>query len=114
MNFENAKILNSVVAKAGNLEDLVHYSTDAIVSKTIIDKPAGTITVFAFDKGQNLSEHTSPYDAVVQVVEGRARLTIGKAQVDVSQGELIIMPANVPHAVNADERFKMLLTMIRN
>lgn len=113
MNAENTNILNTVVAKAGNLEDLVDYCTDAIVSKTILDKPVGTITVFAFDKGQKLSEHTSPYDAVVQVVKGRARLTIGETQVDVSQGELIIMPANVPHAVNADEKFKMLLTMIR-
>jgi quercetin dioxygenase-like cupin family protein len=73
----------------------------------------GTITLFAFDAGQSLSEHTAPYDAVVQVLDGSARVTIGGQDKIVSEGQIIVMPANVPHAVNAEERFKMLLTMIR-
>ncbi|MHC4122146.1 MAG: cupin domain-containing protein, partial [Planctomycetota bacterium] len=89
------------------------YATDSIVSKTILDKSAGTITLFAFDKGQKLSEHTAPYDAVVQVLDGLAKLTIGGEDIKVVAGEIIIMPANVPHAVAAEENFKMLLTMIR-
>ena len=95
------------------LADLVEYSKDSIVSKTILDKPAGTITLFAFDKDQKLSEHTAPYDAVVQVLDGQALLTIGGARKKVSAGQIIIMPGNVPHSVAAEERFKMLLTMIR-
>jgi quercetin dioxygenase-like cupin family protein len=92
---------------------LIEYSHDSIVSKTIVDTAAGTITLFAFDKGQKLSEHTAPYNAVVQVIEGSARLTIGGKNVTVPDGHIIIMPANVPHAVAAEEKFKMLLTMIR-
>jgi len=92
---------------------LIDYSDDSIVSKTIIDKGVGNITLFAFDKGQKLSEHTSPFDAVIQVIEGAAVLTIAGEQMNANQGEIIIMPADVPHAVAAGERFKMLLTMIR-
>ena len=95
------------------LADLVEYSQDSIVSKTVLDKPAGTITLFAFDKDQKLSEHTAPYDAVVQILDGQALLTIGGERKDVSAGQIIIMPTNVPHSVAAVERFKMLLTMIR-
>ncbi|UCD50766.1 MAG: cupin domain-containing protein [Phycisphaerales bacterium] len=101
------------LGKSERLESLVSYADDSIVSKTILDKHAGTLTLFAFDRGQKLSEHTSPYDAVVQVVEGRARLTIDGQDHEVEAGELIIMPAQVPHAVTAAERFKMLLIMIR-
>jgi len=101
------------MAKSRKLAAMVDYAADSIVSKTILDKPAGTITLFAFDKGQKLSEHTAPYDAVVQIVDGMAGLTIGGKDMKVSAGEIIIMPANVPHAVNAKEKFKMLLTMIR-
>ncbi|MFH1614512.1 MAG: cupin domain-containing protein [Planctomycetota bacterium] len=95
------------------LVSLVEYAVDSIVSKTMLDKSVGTITLFAFDSGQKLSEHTAPYDAVVQVIEGLARLTIGGQDIKVSGGDIIIMPANVPHAVAAEEKFKMLLTMIR-
>jgi quercetin dioxygenase-like cupin family protein len=108
-----AGVLEACVAQAQNLDGLVDYAADSIVSKTILDKPVGTITLFAFDAGQKLSEHTAPYDAVVQVIDGRAELTIGGKPVAVSAGELVIMPGNVPHAVTAAERFKMLLTMIR-
>jgi quercetin dioxygenase-like cupin family protein len=101
------------VSQPQTLADLVDYAADSVVSKTILDKPVGTLTLFAFDRGQKLSEHTAPYDAVVQVLDGAGRLTIGGKDVKVSTGQIIIMPANVPHAVAADERFKMLLTMVR-
>ena len=110
---EKAKILAACLGKPQELKGLIEYSADSIVSKTILDKPVGTITLFAFDKGQKLSEHTAPYDAVVHVLDGQARITIGGKDQNVSDGQIIIMPANVPHAVNAEEKFKMLLTMIR-
>jgi len=110
---KKSSVLLDCLAKGQALNELVGYSADSIVSKTIVDKPTGTITLFSFDKGQKLSEHTSPYDAVVQVLDGRASLTIGGQIQQVPAGEIIIMPANVPHAVDAEERFKMLLIMIR-
>ncbi len=110
---KNTSALVACLGKGQQLAGLVEYSTDSIVSKTILDKPVGTITLFAFDEGQKLSEHTAPYDAVVQVLDGRTRLTIGGQDQEVGEGEIIIMPADVPHSVNAEERFKMLLTMIR-
>jgi quercetin dioxygenase-like cupin family protein len=109
-----ASILESCLAKPVNLAALIDYADDSIVSKTIIDKSVGTITLFAFDTGQKLSEHTAPYDAVVQVLDGKAALTIGGKYIGVSAGQLIIMPANVPHAVAADEKCKMMLIMIRD
>ncbi len=115
MSDENkrATLLDACVGKAWSIGGLIEYSDDSVVSKSILDKPAGTITLFAFDQGQKLSEHTAPYDAVVQIIEGRARLTIGAKEVEVSAGQIIIMPGNVPHSVSAEVRFKMLLTMIR-
>ncbi|MBL7186040.1 MAG: cupin domain-containing protein [Phycisphaerae bacterium] len=110
---KKATVLPACLGQGQQLAELVEYSADSIVSKTILDKPVGTITLFAFDEGQKLSEHTAPYDAVVQVLDGKARLTIGGQEQQVSEGQIIIMPANVPHAVNAEGRFKMLLTMIR-
>jgi quercetin dioxygenase-like cupin family protein len=106
-------VLQACLGTPERLEHLVDYAPDSIVSKTIVDRPVGSLTLFAFDQGQKLSEHTSPYNAVVQVVDGVARLTIGGKVQDVVAGDLIIMPAHVPHAVTATERFKMLLTMIR-
>jgi len=99
--------------KALDVKTLVEYSANSIVSKTLIDTKAGTITLFSFDAGQGLSEHTAPYDAVVQIVEGEAGITIGGNAVPASAGNMIIMPANIPHALHATTRFKMLLTMIR-
>jgi len=110
---EKTSILPACVGKPQELKGLIEYSADSIVSKTILDKPVGTITLFAFDEGQKLSEHTAPYDAVVHVLDGRSRITIGGKDQNVSGGQIIIMPANVPHAVNAEEKFKMLLIMIR-
>jgi len=89
------------------------YSADGIVSKRIIQKPTGNITLFAFDKGQELSEHTAPFDALVQVLEGSSQIIINKQVFELKQGQSIIMPANNPHAVKATEKFKMLLTMIK-
>jgi len=110
---ENKNILGTCMGKAAGLVELIDYSTDSIVSKTILDKPVGSITLFAFDQGQKLSEHTSPYDAVVQVLEGKTLITIDGQDQEVSGGQIIVMPANVPHAVNAKGKFKMLLIMIR-
>ena len=89
------------------------YSTDGIVSKRVLEKSTGNVSLFAFDKGQRLSEHSAPFDAMIQVLEGEAEITIDKKPYKVSAGETIIMPANIPHAVFASERFKMLLTMIK-
>jgi len=91
----------------------VDYSTDGIVSKRIIQKSTGNISLFAFDTGQELSEHSAPFDALVQVIEGNANIIINKKVYELSQGQSIIMPANNPHAVKATARFKMLLTMIK-
>ncbi len=110
---EDKSVLDACMGKKQELVSLVEYAADSIVSKTILDKPVGMITLFAFDKGQKLSEHTAPYDAVVGVLDGSAQLTIAGRDIRVSAGEIIIMPANVPHAVAAKEKFKMLLTMIR-
>jgi len=95
------------------LADLVQYQSGAVVSRTVIDKKIGTITLFAFDAGQGLSEHTAPYDAFVQIVDGATAVTIAGNVHRVSAGEMIIMPANVPHALRAEGKFKMLLVMIR-
>ena len=113
MSDGKSSVLQTCLSKSQALAGLVEYSDNSIVSKTILDKSVGTITLFAFDKGQRLSEHQAPYDAVVQVIDGTGRLTIGGKDVNVSTGEIIIMPGNIPHAVAADEKFKMLLTMIR-
>jgi quercetin dioxygenase-like cupin family protein len=93
--------------------DSISYQTDGIVSKKIIQKEKGNITLFAFDVSQKLSEHTAPFDALVQVMAGSAEIVIGGKPNQLVAGQSIIMPANVPHAVNANERFIMLLTMIR-
>jgi len=95
------------------LNAMIDYQTDAVVSKEIIKKSAGTVTLFAFDQGQGLSEHTAPFDALVQIIDGEARIFINGAQHTVKAGEMIIMPANKPHALQAESRFKMLLVMIK-
>ena len=94
--------------------DLVTYQAGAVVSRTLINQKTGTVTLFAFDAGQELSEHTAPYDALVQVLDGETRITIAGQPFDLKAGDLIIMPANQPHAVSATTPFKMLLTMIRS
>lgn len=99
--------------KTLDVKTLVEYAANSIVSKTLIDTKAGTITLFAFGAGQGLSEHTAPYDAVVQIVDGEAEITMGGNAVRANEGNMVIMPANIPHALQAIKRFKMLLTMIR-
>ncbi|MBN1759351.1 MAG: cupin domain-containing protein [Chitinispirillaceae bacterium] len=91
----------------------IAYAEGSVVSKTIIDKKIGSITLFSFDAGQGLSEHTSPYDAVVQILDGKAVVTIGGTGREVASGEMIIMPAGIPHALHATQRFKMMLIMLR-
>ncbi len=100
-------------AQPVELAGLVDYAAGSIVSRTLAENEAGTITLFAFDAGQGLSEHSAPFDAIVQVLGGRAELTIGGKPVAATAGQLVVMPADVPHAVKATERFKMLLTMLR-
>jgi len=97
-----------------DLKDTIDYSEGAIVSKTLHKKEVGNLTLFAFDKSQGLTEHTSPFDATILVVEGNAEILIDSKSHFLSAGEMIIMPANIPHAVNAVEKFKMLLIMIRS
>ena len=101
------------LSKAHKLAELAEYATGAVVSREIVNKGIGTLTVFAFDKGQGISEHSAPFDAIVQVLDGKSDWIIGGEKVSCNAGEIMIMPANVPHAVNAPERFKMLLTMIK-
>ena len=96
-----------------NFSNKVEYSAEGIVSKRIIQKEKGNVSLFAFDKGQKLSEHTAPFDAMIQVLEGKAEVSINHVPYIVEAGQSIIMPANIPHAVNAVEKFKMLLTMIK-
>ncbi len=96
------------------LAGAVEYAVDSVVSKIILDKQAGTLTLFAFDAGQKLSEHAAPFDAVIEVIEGHGKVTLGGQPYDLHVGDCIIMPANVPHALDAPEKFKMLLTMIRS
>lgn len=101
-------------SKKFTLAGLIDYQPSAVVSKTILEKPTGTVTLFAFDRGQALSEHTAPFDALVQVLEGEAEITISGEPSRLVPGESIVMPADLPHALKAVERFKMLLTMIRS
>ena len=94
--------------------DLVSYQEGSVVSRTIIDKETGTLTLFAFDEGQGLSEHTAPFDALVHVIEGEAEVTISGKLFNLVEGEMVIMPANQPHALRAIKRFKMMLVMIKS
>ena len=106
-------IMDKITGKTGNLNDLVAYQDGSVVSKEIIKKDKGTVTLFAFDKGQGLSEHTAPFDALVYVFDGKAEISISGKPNHLKAGEMIIMPANQPHALKATERFKMMLVMIR-
>lgn len=105
---------NEYLFTPNELEKLIDYQTGAVVSKTIIKQPTGTVTLFAFDEGEGLSEHTTPFDALVYLVDGEAEIIIsGKLNV-VKKGDMIIMPANQPHALKAKEKFKMMLVMIKS
>jgi quercetin dioxygenase-like cupin family protein len=105
---------DNTVGKPFNLERHIAYFDASVVSKTLLKKEAGNITLFAFEAGQGLSEHTAPFDAVVYIVDGEAQITIGGNDHTVEAGEMLVMPANIPHALKAERRFKMLLVMIRS
>jgi quercetin dioxygenase-like cupin family protein len=110
---EEERGVENQVARVARLADLVEYQEGSVVSRTLIDKKAGTVTLFAFDEGQGLSEHTAPYDALVYLVDGEAEVTISGRVYRLKKGEMIIMPANQPHALRAVKRFKMVLMMVR-
>ncbi|UCD16423.1 MAG: cupin domain-containing protein [Candidatus Zixiibacteriota bacterium] len=101
-------------AQPHRLVSIIEYAEGSVVSRTLLNSKSGTITLFAFDTGQELSEHSAPYDAFVQVLDGEAELIIGGKRVVAGAGDTVVMPANIPHAVHAAKRFKMLLTMIRD
>lgn len=105
--------VNDLIGVVLNVKDMVSYQPGSVVSRTIIDKSVGTVTAFAFDSGQGLSEHTAPFDALVQIIDGTADITIAGSVHTIREGEMIIMPANKPHSLKANIQFKMLLTMIR-
>jgi quercetin dioxygenase-like cupin family protein len=94
--------------------DTLEYQTGAVVSRTIVKQKGGSVTLFAFDEGEGLSEHTAPFDALVQILDGEAKISIGGSSHAVTQGQSIVMPADIPHALHAVTRFKMLLTMIKS
>jgi len=98
----------------GVMADLVSYQAGSVVSRIIFKKSTGNVTVFAFDQGQGLSEHTTPFDALVHILDGAAEITVGGTPYVLRAGEMILMPATIPHALKANERFKMALTMIRS
>jgi quercetin dioxygenase-like cupin family protein len=101
-------------AKAVNMANLVAYQAGSVVSRTIMDRDTGTLSVFAFSEGQGLSEHTAPYDALAYILDGSAEVTISRKPLVVNAGEMVIMPANQPHALKAITGFKMLLVMIKS
>lgn len=101
-------------AETTRIADLVNYQPDAVVSREVLRRPTGNVTAFAFDEGQGLSEHTAPFDALVQVIEGAVEIVIAGTPHRLGAGEAILMPAGQPHALQAQGRFKMLLTMIRS
>lgn len=108
-----ANKVNVDVSRAYKLDSIIEYQEGSVVSRTVVDKESGTLTVFAFDREQGLSTHQAPFDAVVQVLDGTAEIVIGEETFTMSAGEMVVMPAGVPHSLKAVERFKMLLIMIR-
>ena len=103
-----------MTAEVSSLADMLDYQEGAVVSRTLLERKTGTVTLFAFDEGQGLSEHTAPFDAMVCVLDGRVEITISGEPFVVGAGEMIIMPADEPHALKALERFRMMLVMIRS
>ncbi len=106
--------IKTLESQPARLIDLVNYQDCSVVSREIINKRTGTVTVFAFDEGQGLSEHTAPFDALVYLLEGEVEIVISGRPLRLKEGEIVIMPANQPHALKAINKFKMMLTMIRS
>lgn len=104
----------ALISKVTKTANLIDYQKGSVVSRTVIKKPTGTVTYFAFDKDEGLSEHTAPFDALVCVIEGEVEITISKQPYLLQQGDMMIMPANEPHALKALEKFKMMLVMIKD
>ena len=111
---EQNKVDEKLLSHVANLAHLVDYQEVSVVSRTIVEKTTGTVTIFAFDKGQSLSEHTAPFDALVYIVEGEAGITISGESFYLKGGDTIIMPANEPHSLEALNKFKMMLVMIKS
>ena len=103
----------TIIARAAKMMDLVAYQEGSVVSRTLIDKKVGTVSLFAFAEGQGLSEHTAPYDALVYIYDGEAEITISGNLLHLKEGEITIMPASEPHALKAVKRFKMMLVMVK-
>ena len=110
---ENADSPKRMIGNVANPGDLLNYQDGAVVSRTLVNKKTGTVTLFAFDEGEGLSEHTAPFDALVYLLDGEAEIIISGASHHLKAGEMILMPANAPHALKATKRFKMMLTMIK-
>jgi len=113
-NTEKQKDVSELLAQVLVMGDLVAYQDGAVVSRTAINKKTGTITLFAFDEGQGLSEHKAPYDALVYIIDGEVEITISGKSFHLEKGEMIIMPANDPHSLKALKKFKMMLVMIKS
>lgn len=120
LDLYNKQLIRNIMENKGlntaeiyNFNEVVSYSEGGIVSKNILKKEKGNISIFAFDKGEGLSEHTAPFDAMVQIIEGKAVITISGKDFQLTAGESIIMPANQPHKLHAPEKYKMILTMIK-
>lgn len=107
------KIKTKKLGRGFKLDSLIKYQEGSVISREIIKKPTGTVTLFSFDKGEGLSEHKAPFDALVYIIDGKAEITISGKAYKLKQGEMIMMPANRPHSLKAPEKFKMLLIMIR-
>ena len=105
--------LQPIKTAAHSIKDDLQYAEKSVVSKQVIKAPTGNITLFAFDKGEGLSEHSAPFDAFVQILDGTSEIIIGGVSNTVKEGEFIVMPANIPHALKGIERFKMMLIMIK-
>jgi quercetin dioxygenase-like cupin family protein len=103
----------AVLTKPTRMADLIDYQEGSVVSRTIVDKKSGTVTLFAFDKGEGLSEHMAPYDAFINVLDGEAEVTVAGKTFALGEGEIVVVPAKKPHALKATQRFKMLLVMVR-
>lgn len=114
MERNRGKAPSDVISQVFRMADMVDYQSGSVVSRTLIDRPSGTVTLFSFADGQGLSEHTAPFDAMVQVLDGEATVTISGKAHELAAGDMIIMPAGEPHALKAKVGFKMVLVMIKS
>jgi quercetin dioxygenase-like cupin family protein len=104
---------SDIIGNSASMNELISYQPGAVVSRTLINKKAGTVTLFSFDEGQSLSEHTAPYDALVHILDGEAEVTIGGEPHQLNNGDVVIMPGGISHSVKANKKFKMMLVMVK-